>query len=105
MFGILNRVYKLNFIFIKLNSSILKIVLSSRFIPIILSLAIVCWVLNTKQPMVGSNGNFGMDFTLEKKIGLSWTFMQNPTDFYNKSYLMINGFGINVPGAMVNSGR
>jgi len=42
-----------------------------------------------------------MDFTLEKKIGLSWTFMQNPTDFYNKSYLMINGFGINVlPGAI-----
>jgi hypothetical protein len=52
--------------------------------------------------MVGSNGNFVQDgFHFGEKIGLSWTFMQNPTDFYNKSYLMINGFGINVlPGAI-----
>jgi len=59
MFGILNRaVYKTELYLYQIKFIDTKIVLSSRFIPIILSLAIVCWVLNTKQPMVGSNGNF-----------------------------------------------
>lgn len=91
---------KLNLNF-KFNLLLISIISNYRFLPIALFLAIVCWLLNTKhQPMIGSKGSFAQEgFHFGEVVGLSGTFLQNPGWFYNKAYLMIHGFGLNVlPG-------
>ncbi|MES1026059.1 hypothetical protein ABN584_24505 [Gloeocapsa sp. BRSZ] len=53
-----------------------------------------------------SSGLAGMvkdSFHYGEQIGLSLTFLNNPRDFFNQAYLMVNGFSLNVlPGAIGN---
>lgn len=78
-------------------------IVNSQFIPVISFLAIACWIMNIKhQPMTGSDGSFAQDgFHFGEAVGLSATFLEDPKLFYDKAYLIIHGFGLNViPGVI-----
>ena len=102
-FFLFQQITKLNFDWKKWTQILIKTANNSKTLPIVLFLVIACWLLNIKhQPMVGSGGSFAQEgFHFGEAVGLSEIFLQNPRDFYNKAYLMIHGFGLNViPGVI-----
>lgn len=92
--------YKITSIFRSFRKAFLRVIKNKIFLPIFLLFLVTCWLLNITQPML-SPGLAQDGFHYGEKIGLSEAFLINPKNFYNKAYLMIHGFALNVlPGTI-----
>ncbi|WP_210404581.1 hypothetical protein [Chroococcidiopsis sp. TS-821] len=82
-----------------------KFIKHNIYFPSLLILLIVSWIINLTQPMLRSGLAVMVQdgFHYGEQIGLSLTFLNNPKEFFNQAYLMVNGFTLNVlPGAIGN---
>ena len=70
-----------------------------RFIVFFLS---IVWIFNVSVPDPGFISKFPKDgFHFGEKIGLAAAYLQKPGEFFEQSYMLIHGFGLNVlPGVM-----
>lgn len=73
-----------------------------RAIPLIVCLILIVWTLNVTAPNSDYASTFPKDgFHFGEKIGLTAAYFQSPKAFFNKDYILIHGFGMNVlPGVV-----
>jgi hypothetical protein len=71
-----------------------------RILAGIVSVLILVWIINMTAPSSGYSATFPKDaFHFGEKIGLTAAYFRSPQSFFDRDYILIHGFGMNVlPG-------
>jgi hypothetical protein len=79
-----------------------RLISPSKALPLLVIVPITFWILNITVPVDGYITGFPKDgFHFGEKIGLTTAYLQSPRSFFDRDYMLIHGFGLNVlPGVL-----